>query len=48
MAVFEGTAEKAVTNESVLRCMRVLEAARTSHETNTVVDLSGVDTYLDH
>src|SRR5665647_2787583 len=43
-----GTATKAVTNESVVRCMRVLEAARKSHETNTVIDLSGSDTYIDH
>jgi predicted dehydrogenase len=48
LAVIEGTASKAITNESVVRCMRVLEAARTSHETNTVIDLSGIDTYLDH
>jgi predicted dehydrogenase len=48
IAVIDGTAPKAITTESVVRCMRVLEALRTSHETNTVVDLSGVDTYLDH
>ena len=48
LAVIEGTAPKAVTNESVVRCMRVLEAARKSHETNTVVDLSGIDTYIAH
>jgi predicted dehydrogenase len=48
IAVIEGTATKTVTNESVVRCMRVLEAARTSHETDTVIDLSGIDTYLDH
>ena len=48
IAVFEGTATKVVTNESVVRCMRVLEAARQSHETDTVIDLSGIDTYIDH
>ena len=48
IAVIDGTATKAVTNESVVRCMRVLEAARKSHETDTVIDLSGIDTYIDH
>ncbi|MBI4900458.1 MAG: hypothetical protein HY829_08275, partial [Actinobacteria bacterium] len=47
-AVFEGTAEKAVSNESVLRCMRVLEAAKTSYETDKVVDFGDTDTYVDH
>jgi scyllo-inositol 2-dehydrogenase (NADP+) len=48
LAVFDGSESKAVTNESVVRCMRVLEAARTSHETDTVIDLTGIDTYIDH
>jgi len=48
LAVIDGTASKAVTNDSVVRCMRVLEAARQSHETYSAVDLSGIDTYLDH
>lgn len=48
IAVFDGTAAKAVTTESVLRCMRILEAARTSYETDSVVNLAGIDTYLDH
>ena len=47
-AVFEGAEEKAVSNESVLRCMRVLEAAKTSYETNKVVDFGDTDTYVDH
>lgn len=47
-AVFEGTASKVVTNESVIRCMRVLEAAFKSHATDSVIDLSGIDTYVDH
>ncbi|MCV2394383.1 Gfo/Idh/MocA family oxidoreductase [Actinotalea sp. M2MS4P-6] len=46
IAAIEGTAEPAVTTPSVLRCMRVLEAARRSHEQDVVVDLSGTDTYL--
>lgn len=46
--VYEGKAPKVVSNESVLRCMRVLEAAHLSHETNTAVDLSATDEYLDH
>jgi hypothetical protein len=36
-----------VSNESVLRCMRVLEAARLSHRDDCVVDLSTSDRYLD-
>jgi predicted dehydrogenase len=47
-AVFEGTAFKIVTTESVLRCMRVLDAARKSHQTHSVIDFTGTDTYLDH
>ncbi len=47
LAVVDGTAPRAVTNESVLRCMRVLEAARTSHENDCVVDLSATDAYLE-
>jgi predicted dehydrogenase len=48
IAVIEGREDKIVSNESVVRCMRVLEAARTSHETHTVVDLTGIDDYIDH
>jgi scyllo-inositol 2-dehydrogenase (NADP+) len=47
LAVIDRTAARAITNESVLRCMRVLEAARTSHQNNVVVDLSTVDTWLE-
>ena len=47
IAVVEGTAPRAVSNESVLRCMRVLEAARLSHRDDRVVDLSASDRYLD-
>jgi len=46
LAAADGTAEQAVSTPSVLRCMRVLEAARVSHETNTVVDLSATDSWL--
>jgi len=47
IAVVDQGTVQAVTTASVLRCMRVLEAIRKSHETNTVVDLSGLDTYLE-
>lgn len=47
IAVVDGTAPRAVTNESVLRCMRVLEAIRHSHATDSVIDLSTTDTYLE-
>lgn len=47
IAAAEGTEPPAVTNGSVLRCMRVLEALRRSHETDTVIDLSAIDTYLE-
>ncbi len=47
IAAAEGAAEQAVSTASVIRCMRVLEAARLSHETDSVVDLSGSDTYLE-
>jgi len=47
-AVMDGTQAKAITNESVLRCMRVLEAAMTSQQTGQVVDFGDTDTYLDH
>lgn len=47
LGVMDGTARRAISNESVLRCMRVLEAARASHEGNRVVDLSAIDTYLE-
>ncbi len=47
IAAAEGAAEPAVSNASVLRCMRILEALRESHATNSVVDLSGFDAYLE-
>lgn len=46
--LYEGKGSKAISNESVLRCMRVLEAAHVSHETHTAVDLSATDEYIDH
>jgi len=47
IAAAEGVTEQAVSTASVARCMRVLEAARRSHETNSVVDLSAIDSYLE-
>ena len=38
LAVADGTAGQLVTNGSVLRCLRLLEAARVSHETGQVVE----------
>jgi predicted dehydrogenase len=37
LAAADGTSTQAVSTESVLRCMRVLEAARASHATNSVI-----------
>ncbi len=47
IAAAEGSQKPAVTTDSVLRCMRVLEAIRASHETNAVIDLAGTDIYLE-
>lgn len=46
-AVADGTAEQIVTNASVLRCMRLLEAARRSHETGEAIAFESADTVLE-
>ncbi len=46
LSAAEGKAEKAISTASVLRCMRVLEAVKESHATDSVIDLSATDTYI--
>jgi len=46
LAAMEGRETQVVTTASVLRCMRVLEAARRSHETGQSIALESPDTQI--